>query len=85
MIKPWTSRHAVIDALLNLVDSVTKMGNDSGSNSTRKDVVDMLPELATLLFACIQERLDWLARQVPLFFLTLVNVYSAGAQLNGSR
>lgn len=70
MIKPWTSRPAVIDAILNLVDSVTKVATDSGGNSTGKDVVDMLPELATLLFACVQERLDWLARQVPLVFPT---------------
>lgn len=65
MIKPWTSRPAIIDAVLNLVDAVTKVATDSGGNSTGKDVVDMLPELATLLFACVQERLDWLARQVP--------------------
>lgn len=66
MIKPWTSRPAVIDALLKLVDAVTKVATDNGGNNTGKDVVDMLPELATLLFACLQERLDWLARQVPL-------------------
>jgi nuclear pore complex protein Nup133 len=66
MIKPWTSRPAVIDAVLTLVDAVTKVATESGSNSAGKDVVDMLPELATLLFACVQERLDWLARQVRL-------------------
>lgn len=64
MIKPWTSRPAVTDAVLNLVDSATKVATVSGGNSAGKDVVDMLPELATLLFACVQERLDWLARQV---------------------
>lgn len=72
MIKPWTSRPAVIDAVMNLVDSVTKVATDNGSNSTEKDVVDMLPELATLLFACVQERLDWLARQVLLFSLFIL-------------
>ncbi|KAG8217837.1 Non-repetitive/WGA-negative nucleoporin C-terminal-domain-containing protein [Butyriboletus roseoflavus] len=61
MIKPWTSRPAVIDAVLKLVDSVTKVVTVNGGNNTAKDVVDMLPELATLLFACVQERLDWLA------------------------
>ena len=66
MIKPWTSRPAVIDAVLTLVDTVTKVATESGGNSAGKDVVDMLPELATLLFACVQERLDWLARQVPV-------------------
>ncbi|KAF8136731.1 hypothetical protein EV363DRAFT_1395817 [Boletus edulis] len=61
MIKPWTSRPAMIDAILKLVEVVTKVATDNGGNSTAKDVVDMLPELATLLFACVQERLDWLA------------------------
>lgn len=69
MIKPWTSRPTVIDALLKLVDSVTKVATATGGNNTGKDVVDMLPELATLLFACVQERLDWLARQVLLVSL----------------
>jgi len=76
MIKPWTSRPAVIDAVLKLVEAVTKVATDSGGNNTGKEVVDMLPELATLLFACVQERLDWLARQVPLFLArAFVNVY----------
>ncbi|KAI6045772.1 hypothetical protein EDC04DRAFT_3031700 [Pisolithus marmoratus] len=62
MIKPWTSRPTVIDAVLKLVDAASKVATDSGSSSSAgaKDVVNMLPELATLLFACVQERLDWL-------------------------
>ncbi|KAF9227508.1 hypothetical protein BS17DRAFT_746046 [Gyrodon lividus] len=63
MIKPWTSRPAVIDAVLKLVDAVTRVateGAGASASSTTKEVVDMLPELATLLFACVQERLNWL-------------------------
>ncbi|KAF8843579.1 hypothetical protein BDN67DRAFT_964047 [Paxillus ammoniavirescens] len=63
MIKPWTSRPAVIDAVLKLVDAVTRVateGAGASAGGNAKEVVDMLPELATLLFACIQERLDWL-------------------------
>lgn len=62
MIKPWTSRPTVIDAVLKLVEATSKTATDSASSSSAgaKDVVNMLPELATLLFACIQERLDWL-------------------------
>ncbi|KAI6036255.1 hypothetical protein BKA83DRAFT_108575 [Pisolithus microcarpus] len=62
MIKPWTSRPTVIDAALKLVDAASKVATDSGSSSSAgaKDVVNMLPELATLLFSCVQERLDWL-------------------------
>ncbi|KAG6334835.1 hypothetical protein ID866_4257 [Astraeus odoratus] len=66
MIKPWTSRPTVIDAVLKLVDAASKVATDSGSSSNpgAKDVVDMLPEFATLLFACVQERLDWLGSLV---------------------
>ncbi|KAI6103387.1 hypothetical protein F5141DRAFT_205422 [Pisolithus sp. B1] len=62
MIKPWTSRPTIIDAALKLVDAASKVATDSGSSSNAgaKDVVNMLPELATLLFSCVQERLDWL-------------------------
>jgi nuclear pore complex protein Nup133 len=68
MIKPWTSRPAVIDAVLKLVDAATRVateGAGASASGNAKEVVDMLPELATLLFACIQERLDWLGRCAP--------------------
>jgi len=66
MIKPWTSRPVIIDAILKLVDSASKVATDNGSSSSAsaKDVIDLLPEFATLLFACVQERLDWLGRLV---------------------
>ncbi|KIM58886.1 hypothetical protein SCLCIDRAFT_127429 [Scleroderma citrinum Foug A] len=62
IIKPWTSRPVVIDAVLKLVDSASNVATDSGASSSAsaKDVIDLLPEFATLLFACVQERLDWL-------------------------
>lgn len=84
MIKPWTSRPAIIDALLKLVDAVTKVATESAGNSAGKDVVDMLPELATLLFACVQERLDWLARQALLFPRMLLLTYVLLPQSVGS-
>lgn len=66
IIKPWTSRPVVIDAVLKLVDSASNVATDSGASSSAsaKDVIDLLPEFATLLFACVQERLDWLGRLV---------------------
>ena len=66
IIKPWTSRPVVIDAVLKLVDLASNVATDSGSGSSAsaKDVIALLPEFATLLFACIQERLDWLGRLV---------------------
>ncbi|KAJ7046830.1 hypothetical protein C8F04DRAFT_1227029 [Mycena alexandri] len=65
MIDPWTSSPAVIDVVLGLFESTTKVLD----SSTRAGVVleqnsyahSQLPELATVFFACIQERLDWLS------------------------
>ncbi|KAF8212214.1 hypothetical protein K438DRAFT_1708496 [Mycena galopus ATCC 62051] len=64
MIDPWTSSPAVIDVILSLFESTTKVLD----SSTRAGVVlqrnsyanSQLPDLATILFACIQERLNWL-------------------------
>jgi nuclear pore complex protein Nup133 len=66
LIDPWTSSPALIDVILGLFESTTKVLD----SSTRAGVVlernsyanSQLPELATILFACVQERLDWLAR-----------------------
>ncbi|KAJ7905514.1 Non-repetitive/WGA-negative nucleoporin C-terminal-domain-containing protein [Mycena olivaceomarginata] len=65
LIDPWTSSPALIDVILGLFESTTKVLD----SSTRAGVVlernsyanSQLPELATILFACVQERLDWLA------------------------
>ncbi|KAH7889197.1 hypothetical protein F5I97DRAFT_483446 [Phlebopus sp. FC_14] len=74
MLRPWTSRPAMIDAVLKLVEAVTRIATEGGgasasANGNTKELVGMLPELATLLFACIQERLDWLgspmAAEIP--------------------
>ncbi|KAL4077069.1 hypothetical protein V8B97DRAFT_1378901 [Scleroderma yunnanense] len=66
IIKPWTSRPVIIDVVLTLVDSASKVATDSGSssNATAKDVINLLPEFATLLFTCVQERLDWLGSPI---------------------
>jgi hypothetical protein len=67
MIDPWTSRPAVIDIVLNLfevttkfIDSPTSRTDPTGSN--KKEADEQLPELASVIFACIQERLAWLGR-----------------------
>ncbi|KAJ7452358.1 hypothetical protein B0H11DRAFT_1742097 [Mycena galericulata] len=64
MIDPWTSSPAIIDVIIGLFESTTGVLD----SSARSGVVlernnyskTQLPELATILFACIQERLDWL-------------------------
>jgi hypothetical protein len=37
---------------------------DPSKANTKSASRDLLPELATVFFACVQERLDWLDRQV---------------------
>jgi nuclear pore complex protein Nup133 len=73
MLRPWTSRPSVIDVVLALFDASTKVlenqgtsgGNQSGSGESRSQLAD----LAEILFACIQERLNWLARSAFCVFI----------------
>jgi len=37
---------------------------DPSKANTKSPSKELLPELATVFFACVQERLDWLGRQV---------------------
>ncbi|KAF9013861.1 hypothetical protein BDQ17DRAFT_1320576 [Cyathus striatus] len=61
MIKPWTSRPAVIDVVLSLFDASTKTVEPSATeHNSKKEPYNQLPELASVLFECIQERIDWL-------------------------
>ncbi|KAJ7449858.1 hypothetical protein FB451DRAFT_741132 [Mycena latifolia] len=64
MIDPWTSSPAIIDVVLGLFESTTNVLDSSARAGVvlerNSDSNSQLPELATILFACIQERLDWL-------------------------
>ncbi|KAJ7285784.1 hypothetical protein C8J57DRAFT_1431461 [Mycena rebaudengoi] len=64
MIDPWTSAPAIIDVVLGLFESTTQILDSSAqagvSLQQNSQSNNQLPELATVLFACIQERLDWL-------------------------
>lgn len=66
MIKPWTSTPAVIDVVLGLFDSTTGVAQSptpaSAAEQRSREPNTQLPELAAILFVCIQERLDWLGR-----------------------
>ncbi|KAG6851014.1 hypothetical protein H0H93_004501 [Arthromyces matolae] len=67
MIQPWSSKPAVIDVVLGLFDTTTKAIEAASSTHAAKDESEpstQLPDLATVLFACIQERLDWLGSSV---------------------
>ncbi|KAG2357680.1 hypothetical protein BDR07DRAFT_1490402 [Suillus spraguei] len=60
MIKPWTSRPSAIDGVLKLVDTATRFALDPSKANSKSTSRELLPELATVFFACVQERLDWL-------------------------
>ncbi|KAJ6630853.1 hypothetical protein B0H10DRAFT_2160229 [Mycena sp. CBHHK59/15] len=64
MIEPWTSSPAIIDVVLGLFESTAKVldsASKGGVASQRTNYSNsQLPELSTVLFACIQESLDWL-------------------------
>lgn len=66
MINPWTSRMDVIDIVNELFDLTTVLveapSGDSENASVKKLPKSQLPELASCLFKCIQERLYWLGR-----------------------
>lgn len=68
MIKPWSSRSAIIDVVLEFFDATTKCldGLAPGSEQIKEDteLKSQLPELAAILLACFQERLDWLQSPV---------------------
>ena len=65
MIKPWTSRNTVIDIVLGLFETTTKLvesPSDSEAARMNSEPNMQLPELAAILFSCIHERLQWLRR-----------------------
>ena len=66
MIKPWSSRPSVIDVVLEFFDATTKCLDELPAGSEHvnldKEPKSQLPELAAILLACFQERLDWLRR-----------------------
>nr|GAT53189.1 methyltransferase type 11 [Mycena chlorophos] len=68
MINPWTSNPVLIDVILGLFETTTKI-LDSPSGGRLSNLGGQLPELASVLFRCFQERLDWLAsplaRDIP--------------------
>jgi hypothetical protein len=64
IIDPRASKPAVVNIVLELFEATTRFVEsprvDSGLNGVKKELDDQLPELASVLFACIQERLGWL-------------------------
>jgi nuclear pore complex protein Nup133 len=70
MLKPWTSRNSIIEIVMGLFDTTTKLvespSADSEAVRMSTEPNQQLPELASALFSCIRERLDWLGRYVSI-------------------
>ena len=68
MIEPWTSQPTIIDIVTELFEDTIKLvetpSSDVGPSKAKEEAKTQLPELAGLLFATYQERLDWLGRFV---------------------
>ncbi|KAK0469814.1 Non-repetitive/WGA-negative nucleoporin C-terminal-domain-containing protein [Desarmillaria tabescens] len=66
MINPWTSDVNVINVVQGLFDATTRLVESviagAGRAITEDETTEQLPELAAILFACMQERLDYLSR-----------------------
>lgn len=61
-IDPWTSRPAIIDVILTLFESSSRVVETAeGDLRSKGQPYTQLPELAAHLLACVQERLDWLS------------------------
>ncbi|KAI0748169.1 Non-repetitive/WGA-negative nucleoporin C-terminal-domain-containing protein [Daedaleopsis nitida] len=65
MIDPWTSQPnviAIVVELFNLTAAIVETpSGDPGTANIKRLPKSQLPELASCVFKCIQERLDWLA------------------------
>lgn len=70
MLRPWTSKMSIIDIVLNLFDTTTKLVESPSADSEAVRMSSepnmQLPELASILFSCIHERLEWLGRCVSV-------------------
>lgn len=78
LINAWTSQPSIIDvvseSLKNTTSLIESPSADAETASARVELKAQVPDLASTLFTCIQERLDWLGRCVILQFGNHVGV-----------
>lgn len=61
MIDPWTSTSSIIDGILALFDTTTRIiDSPAAANKAAKgsEAHNQLPQLAEVIFACISQRLE---------------------------
>jgi nuclear pore complex protein Nup133 len=70
MLNPWTSKNSMVEIVMGLFDITTNLvespSTDSNAVRMSSEPNMQLPELASILFSCIHERLEWLGRFVFL-------------------
>ncbi|KAF7796966.1 hypothetical protein EIP86_008154 [Pleurotus ostreatoroseus] len=68
MIQPWTSDPAVIDIISELFETTAKLvetpSSDAEPSASLRRMKEQLSELASLLFACFSEQLEWLSSPI---------------------
>ncbi|KDQ60778.1 hypothetical protein JAAARDRAFT_190924 [Jaapia argillacea MUCL 33604] len=68
LYKPWTSKPKMVDVVLELFEATTKMIEsptpEMNSDANLTEPKGHLCDLASVLFACMRERLDWLGCSV---------------------
>ncbi len=68
MIQPWTSNQIVIDIIAELFDMTAKLvetpSADAEPSASFRRTKEQLSELASLLFACFHEQLEWLSSPI---------------------
>lgn len=76
LINPWTSQPQIIDIVSEFFESTTTFiespSADQESAGMKNALKEQIPGLASTLFICVQERLDWLGRYVLCFHLGAV-------------
>jgi nuclear pore complex protein Nup133 len=69
LISPWTSTDQIINALLQIDELTDK--NIELSRTELAEPKSQIPRLVAVLFACFNERIEWLSRSVHRSGLTL--------------
>ncbi|KAI0797979.1 hypothetical protein C8Q75DRAFT_801881 [Abortiporus biennis] len=70
LIRPWTSQPSIIEIVSELFSLTTKFVEDSPADAqpskTKTEAKGQLPQLASILFNCYNERLQWLSSPLSL-------------------
>lgn len=70
LIRPWTSQPVIIDIVSELFDLTTRLvvsaAADTRPSYEKTEAKAQLPQLASILFMCYDERVQWLGTPLAL-------------------